>query len=107
MDYPSLHGQDISNFSSSSPRKAPVLLSKTLSTSDKPDRMPTVSAAQALQDLKSQSTQCISTGLQGLDAALQNRDAALAEKEALRGGVSRGQVTDIYGPPGVGKTALG
>jgi RecA/RadA recombinase len=79
----------------------------TLSTSDNPDRMPTVSAAQALQDFNSSSTRCISTGLRGLDAALQNRDAAIAEKEALHGGVLRGQVTEIYGPPGVGKTALG
>jgi len=71
--------------------------------------MPTVSAAQALQDLNSPATRCVSTGLRGLDCALQNREAEAltADTERLYGGVSRGQLTEVYGPPGVGKTALG
>jgi RecA/RadA recombinase len=68
--------------------------------------MPTVSAAQALQDLKSSPTRCISTGLHLLDAVLQNRGLS-TDGEPLHGGVSRGKVTEIWGPPGVGKTALG
>ena len=68
--------------------------------------MPTVSAAQALQELKSSPTRCISTGLQLLDAVVQNREV-LADGEPLHGGVSRGKVTEIWGPPGVGKTAFG
>jgi len=68
--------------------------------------MPTVSAAQAFQDLKSSPTRCISTGLSNLDAALQNRESPLPGAEPLLGGISRGKVTEIYGPPGVGKTAL-
>lgn len=27
--------------------------------------------------------------------------------EPIPGGISRGKVTEVYGPPGVGKTALG
>jgi RecA/RadA recombinase len=68
--------------------------------------MPTVSAAQALQDLKSSPTRCISTGLRLLDAVVQNREV-LADGEPLHGGVSRGKVTEIWGPPGIGKTAFG
>ncbi|TVY81779.1 hypothetical protein LSUE1_G005597 [Lachnellula suecica] len=90
MDYESLHGPGISNFSS------PIA-----------HRMPTVSAAQALQDLKSSPTRCISTGLGLFDYALQNREPQWPETEPFYGGVSRGRVTEIYGPPGVGKTALG
>ncbi|PMD50186.1 P-loop containing nucleoside triphosphate hydrolase protein [Hyaloscypha bicolor E] len=90
MDYNSIHGPGISNFSSSSPH-----------------RMPTVSAAQALQDLKSSHTRCISTGLDLLDAFLQNRESVSSDVEPLYGGVSRRKVTEVYGPPGIGKTALG
>jgi hypothetical protein len=69
--------------------------------------MPTVSAAQALEDLESSPTRCISTSLPLLDCALQNREPQLQEGESFYGGVSRGRVTEVYGPPGVGKTALG
>jgi len=91
MDYNSLHGPGISNFSSSSPH-----------------RLPTVSAAQALNDLNTSSTRCVSTGLRDLDCVLQNRDpATVFEGDAFSGGVSRGKVTEVWGPSGVGKTALG
>ncbi|CAD6453391.1 7d6665dd-aa63-411c-8730-33229f84269d [Sclerotinia trifoliorum] len=91
-DYQSIHAPGRSNFSSSSPH-----------------RMPTVSAAQALQELETSSTRCISTGLTGLDLALQNNDPLQVSTSAdqSHGGISRGQLTEIYGPPGVGKTALG
>jgi hypothetical protein len=71
------------------------------------DRMPTVSAAKALHDLNSPATRSISTGLRGLDCALQNREAPPLDAASQYGGVSRGQVTEVYGPPGVGKTAFG
>ncbi|KAI0994760.1 hypothetical protein K3495_g13422 [Podosphaera aphanis] len=80
------HGSRISNFSSQSPH-----------------RMPTVSAAQALEDLKCSPGRCISTGVHALDAYLQNKELS---EEDIYGGISRGQVTDIHGPPGVGKTAF-
>ncbi|KAI9651303.1 hypothetical protein NHQ30_001341 [Ciborinia camelliae] len=78
--------------------------------------MPTVSAAQALQELETSSTRWISSGLVDLDLALQNKDpvqlsvsvSSSADHQDLNcGGISRGKVTEIYGPPGVGKTALG
>ncbi|TAQ90249.1 hypothetical protein B7494_g1423 [Chlorociboria aeruginascens] len=70
-------------------------------------RLPTVSAAQALQNVKSSPTRCISTGLSNLDSVLQHQDRAVPENEGFHGGISRGKVTEVYGPPGVGKTALG
>lgn len=69
--------------------------------------MPTVSAAQALQDLHASMTRCISTGLPLLDAFLQNKDWVSLDMDPVYGGISRGKVTEVYGPPGVGKTALG
>jgi RecA/RadA recombinase len=69
--------------------------------------MPTVSAAQALQDLKASTTRCISTGLPLLDSFLQKREWGSLDMDPVYGGVSRGKVTEVYGPPGVGKTALG
>ncbi|TGO21034.1 hypothetical protein BPAE_0247g00120 [Botrytis paeoniae] len=92
MDYQSIHGPGRSNFSSSSPH-----------------RMPTVSAAQALQDLESSPTRCIPTGLANLDLALQSKDPLQVSTSAdqIHRGIPRGKVTEIYGPPGVGKTTLG
>ncbi|SPN98594.1 related to DNA repair protein rhp55 [Cephalotrichum gorgonifer] len=74
-------------------------------------RLPAVSAAQALDDLNDDLSRCVSTGLRELDRAL----AAVPEsprensKDGGEGaaGVCRGQVTEIWGPPGVGKTAMG
>lgn len=66
-----------------------------------PDRLPTVSASQALQTLNSSQHQAISTGLRQLDELLQSRESAPGSQHALRGGLPRGQVTEIYGPPGV------
>ncbi|KAH8659258.1 P-loop containing nucleoside triphosphate hydrolase protein [Tricladium varicosporioides] len=75
-------------------------------SSPSPHRMPTLSAAQALQSLRSSPTRCIPTSLPLLDYALQNRQPQPEGSEPFFGGVSRGKVTEIYGPPGVGKTAL-
>jgi RecA/RadA recombinase len=75
------------------------------------DRMPTVSAAQALEELQAPSaTRWVSTGLAQLDATLLRsgeREDGGATSRSGGGGLVRGQVTEIYGPPGVGKTALG
>jgi RecA/RadA recombinase len=71
-----------------------------------------VSAAQALQDLQHGKGRCISTGLPRLDVALSgvstvSRDASDGATTTSAGGVERGVVTEIWGPPGAGKTALG
>ncbi|KAK3398747.1 putative RAD55 protein [Sordaria brevicollis] len=88
MDYHERHGHDVASFD------------------DLPSthRMPTVSAADALDDLNDgDNSPFIPTGLEALDAALKpSLDIDIAS-----GGVQKGQVTEIWGPPGVGKTAFG
>ena len=66
----------------------------------KPDRLPTISASEALQNAAARS-KGISTGLPNLNSAL-----LLEVKDESLGGLPRGQVTEMYGPPGVGKTAF-
>jgi len=70
------------------------------------DRLPTVSASQALSQLKARGPRAISTGLPQLDALLvgcaNNHNGA-----NMSGGLIRGKVTEIYGPPGAGKTTFG
>lgn len=75
--------QDITNFSTSSAH-----------------RLPTVSATQALQ-FAGQRRKRTATGISNLDNILRADNGVLEV-----GGIPRGQVTEIYGPPGVGKTAL-
>lgn len=71
------------------------------------DRLPTLSAADALQAFHSASKQSISTGLKSLDALLQGREPGeVAQDEKAGGGLRRGQVTEVWGPAGVGKTAF-
>ncbi|KAL6881153.1 P-loop containing nucleoside triphosphate hydrolase protein [Trichoderma novae-zelandiae] len=90
MDYHAIHGHDIASFD----------------TSESTHRLPTVPASQAWDDLKASPATHISTGLEALDRALLG-DAADSQDAAVKGGVKRGQVTEIWGPPGCGKTALG
>ncbi|KAF6840935.1 rad55 protein [Colletotrichum plurivorum] len=88
--YHSVHEEDISSFDLSSTH-----------------RLPTVSAAQVLQDLDDDIFSHISTGLTRLDEALTTPIALDKSAPKRPGGVQRGQVTEIWGPPGSGKTALG
>ncbi|MCJ1308270.1 hypothetical protein MMC25_001923 [Agyrium rufum] len=81
--------QDLRNFSSSS------------------HRMTTVSAADALQISDEADSIYVSTGLAALDEALEvGRGSSYSKIPHGRGGLRKGHVTEIYGPPGVGKTAL-
>ncbi|CAF9927550.1 MAG: hypothetical protein ALECFALPRED_003740 [Alectoria fallacina] len=75
-------------------------------SSSSPHRLPTVSASQALQNITSTPRRPISTGLRGLDVFLQGKEHEASSQTAAPGGVSRGEVTEIYGPPGVGKTTI-
>lgn len=70
------------------------------------DRLPTVSAAEALEGLADDSALCVSTGLPELDARLSPHEPGV-DGSQQRGGVQRGQLTEVWGPPGVGKTAIG
>ncbi|WYZ46329.1 hypothetical protein EsH8_IX_000554 [Colletotrichum jinshuiense] len=87
--YHSVHEEDISSFDLPSTH-----------------RLPTVSAAQALEELENDVARHISTGLFRLDQALSS-PLPLEQSALTRGGIQRGQVSEIWGPPGSGKTALG
>lgn len=69
--------------------------------------MPTISAAQALEELNEDASRHVSTSLPDLDLALAGGASNLVEGSETRGGIQRGQVTEFWGPPGAGKTALG
>ena len=64
------------------------------------DRLPTVSAAEALQDLANGSSKLVKTGLESLDSRLAGVDSS------SDGGIERGKVTEVWGPSGAGKTAI-
>ncbi|QDS69367.1 hypothetical protein FKW77_004317 [Venturia effusa] len=64
-------------------------------------RLPTVSASAALQKLRDDAPKNISTGLPTLNAILAN-----AKDGSKTGGLIPGQIVEVYGPPGVGKTAF-
>jgi len=85
MDYHAIHGHDISSFDLPSTH-----------------RLPTVSAAQALQDLEGDASNAIPTGLAALDASL-----SPGLDNVGHGGIQKGHVTELWGPPGAGKTAFG
>ncbi|KAL8688930.1 MAG: hypothetical protein Q9218_005277 [Villophora microphyllina] len=70
------------------------------------NRLPTVSASQALQDIDSTSRRPIGTGLRRLDRVLQGKSYEQIDEDGTTGGLPRGQITEIYGPPGAGKSIL-
>ncbi|KAK4160747.1 P-loop containing nucleoside triphosphate hydrolase protein [Cladorrhinum sp. PSN259] len=98
--YHALHGHDVSSFD----------LVDT-------HRLPTVSAADALEELEEHGgggdgdgdgvkrERYISTGLPGLDAILVGGRAD--DGAGKRGGIEKGTVCEVWGPPGAGKTGLG
>lgn len=64
--------------------------------------MPAISASQALQSIVTASPTPISFGLESLDNATQYH----ALIEGSTSGLPRGRLTELFGPPGVGKTTL-
>ncbi|KAI9687393.1 MAG: hypothetical protein M1820_010475 [Bogoriella megaspora] len=69
-------------------------------------RLPTVSASQALKNINVLRSRSISTGLPQLDQLLQGQKHGSDNVKTSNGGLIRGQVTEISGPPGVGKTCI-
>ncbi|KAH7552342.1 P-loop containing nucleoside triphosphate hydrolase protein [Bipolaris maydis] len=67
-------------------------------------RLPTVSASQALQNFNARGARTVSTGITQLDKVL-SVPAPLGHDAS--GGYTRGKVTEIFGPSGVGKTTFG
>ncbi|KAI2623482.1 P-loop containing nucleoside triphosphate hydrolase protein [Hypomontagnella submonticulosa] len=90
MDYHSIHGQDISSFDLTSTH-----------------RLPTVSAAQALEDLGTDPRRFISTSLETFDQALNDVTGESSSVLSRPGGLQKGQVVEVWGPPGSGKTSFG
>ncbi|MCJ1356863.1 MAG: hypothetical protein MMC33_006859 [Icmadophila ericetorum] len=70
-------------------------------------RLPTISAIDALNNVTTTRHSAISTGLPALDRVLQGRKAHVGSQGEGTGGLSRGAITEVYGPPGVGKTCFG
>ncbi|KAL1305614.1 hypothetical protein AAFC00_007215 [Neodothiora populina] len=69
-------------------------------------RLPTVSAAEALHNLKTQDTRSVSSGLDRLDCLLGAQDYNVSNGQSLQGGFERGKVSEIWGPPGSGKSTV-
>ena len=71
--------------------------------------MPTVSAAQAYGDLGEEGNRFIPTGLDDLDVglALRSSQVVATDTDADAGCITKGHVSEIWGPPGVGKTTFG
>ncbi|KAI1800259.1 P-loop containing nucleoside triphosphate hydrolase protein [Daldinia bambusicola] len=90
MVYPSIHGQDISSFDLTSTH-----------------RLPTVSAAQALEDLGTDPQRFLPTNIEALDQTLNDVIPESNNTSPRPGGLQKGQVIEIWGPPGSGKTSFG
>lgn len=86
MDYHAIHGHDVASFDPPTTNH----------------RMRTVAAETNVgdDDANGHLMAYLSTGLSRLDQLLGGRGSEL-------GGVSQGQVTEVWGPPGAGKTSLG
>ncbi|KAI8624298.1 P-loop containing nucleoside triphosphate hydrolase protein [Xylariaceae sp. FL1651] len=87
--YEAVHGRDVSSFDLTSTH-----------------RLPTVSAAQALDDLRTDPGQFIPTGIEDLDRSLANKSLDVANEPQHCGGLQKGQTVEIWGPPGSGKTTF-
>lgn len=86
----------------------PIVIVAPTNSEPRADRLPTVSASAALDELAGDASANIPSGLTGLDKALAaNSPARVQADDSHPGGVTRGQVTELWGPPGAGKTALG
>ena len=64
------------------------------------DRMPTISASAAFEELLSRGPDNEISGLQSFDSLVQNGN------DSTQVGFERGKVTELWGPSGAGKTAL-
>ncbi|KAI0523631.1 P-loop containing nucleoside triphosphate hydrolase protein [Xylaria bambusicola] len=69
-------------------------------------RLPTISAAQAFDDLKSNVRQFIPTGIEALDSALADGSLESLDEPQRHRGFQKGQVVEVWGPPASGKTTL-
>jgi hypothetical protein len=68
--------------------------------------LPTVSAAQALDELKIDPHQFIPTGLEALDQALADVSLEDGDESERYRGIQKGRIVEVWGPPGSGKTTF-
>ena len=68
------------------------------------DRLPTVSASQALQEIRTKAKKSISTGLESLDQLFVPQLGR--QSSPVFGGLPLGRLTEVYGPPGIGKSTF-
>lgn len=68
-----------------------------------PDRLPTISASQALLGLNDSPSKYVRSGIRLLDTILAGTGHV---GESTAGGFERGKVTEIWGGNGAGKTAI-
>ncbi|KAI0442525.1 P-loop containing nucleoside triphosphate hydrolase protein [Xylaria telfairii] len=87
--YESIHGKDESSFDLTSTH-----------------RLPTVSAAQAFDDLKTGPRQFIHTGLEALDQTLAGVSFEDGDESRQHRGIRKGQIVEVWGPPASGKTTF-
>ncbi|TRX96642.1 hypothetical protein FHL15_002544 [Xylaria flabelliformis] len=87
--YESIHGKDVSSFDFTSTH-----------------RLPTVSAAQAFDDLKAGPPQSLRTGLEALDWTLAGVSCENDDEPPHCRGIQKGQIVEVWGPPASGKTTF-
>ncbi|KAI1828466.1 P-loop containing nucleoside triphosphate hydrolase protein [Xylaria intraflava] len=87
--YESIHGKDVSSFDFTSTH-----------------RLPTVSAAQAFDDLETDPQQFIPTGIEVLDRTLAGVSLDDDVGPQRHSGIRKGQIIEVWGPPGSGKTTF-
>ncbi|KAI1736749.1 P-loop containing nucleoside triphosphate hydrolase protein [Xylaria scruposa] len=87
--YESIHGKDESSFDFTSTH-----------------RLPTVSAAQVFDDLKTGPPQFLRTGLEALDRTLAGVSLENDDEPQHYGGIQKGQIVEVWGPPASGKTTI-
>ena len=100
---------DVHNYSSSSPSPRKIhfiLIQHGHWVLISEDRLPTLSASQALQNLSSTPARPISTGLPVLDAYLQGIEASGSQDGPGTGGVTRGEVTEVNASPQCPRASL-
>ncbi len=97
--------QDVHALSSSTSRTSFTVSRRPFCIADASiDRLPTVSASQALHNLHARGSHTVSTGLSQLNKFLSPQSLS---GHVIAGGLMRGKVTEVFGPSGSGKTAFG
>ncbi|EPE02324.1 rad55 protein [Ophiostoma piceae UAMH 11346] len=114
MDYHSIHGHDVANFDTPlTHRVVTVSAADVLSQSSASSTTSETPALSSVPPPPRSSSRFISTSIETLDAILAGLPLPAAKEDGgpkqsrYVGGIRRAQVTEIWGPPGVGTSTLG